>query len=215
MSENIEFGIDSNLESSRDAQFPKGGIYGGYLTKVAYEEIPKKDNPDIKFDTLSFYFTDVEGRKYKHTEWAVKSDDADARVKAVKAQNIKIKHIFEAFQPVPTEGLGKGAKDWKEFFSKIAEQFNTGKGGKAIFEMDNSGKMVCIPVWFKLTYYRDNLGFPYSPNFIERNMGKASLLTINPTYDTIEYQKKNNENLASGLPGAQSGIPGTSDTFIF
>ena len=71
----------------------------------------------------------------------------------------------------------------------IAKAFNEGKEGSPIYKTE--GKYVTV--WLKFTYFNNDLGFPYSPNFIELvREGKETNLVIDLKYefniDTTERQ---------------------------
>lgn len=200
MTENgMGFGISSDLKANNKIPF-KGGIQKGYLTSVkSYEKTSKKGEV---YDVLEFSYTDLNNEATHETvEFAIKPDDAKFGDKML-ALNKRIKHIYEAFKPMP-DGLGNGAKSFSEFFGLVAKAFNeNGKDGSPIFKMEDK----FIPVFIKFTYYNNNLGTPYAPNFIEViKQGKETTLVIDKRYDSIEQIAK-----TGGLPGLGATLPNAS-----
>lgn len=184
------FGIDQNTKSTNSVNYDKGGCdKKAALTGVKMEEVGK----DIKYTVLSFTFLDHEGIKtFKHSEFLLDSTDPDYN-KKLMGMNSRIKHIYEAYKPL-TVGIGVGAASFKEYLEKIAEAFNTGnEGGLPIYKTD---KGQSILTWLKLAYYskKGNIGFPLSPNFIERitqaNQAGPKTLTINKQYDNVDQPEK-------------------------
>lgn len=206
-----KFGITEETKSSNSAGYDKGGFHKATLQSVSVEEVGKNE----KYTVLSFKFLDHEGIKtFVHSEFMVSETDENAD-KKIAGMNTRIKHIWEAFRKeLPTDskgnkGLGTDATSFEDFFRKIAEAFNTkGHEGTPIYK-NKEGKF--IPVWIKLGYYgtKGNIGFPLSPNFIERltesNIVQPKVLTINLKYDKIEQTKP-----ASNVPG--QGIHGGINT---
>lgn len=188
------FGIDANLQASNSARF-KGGIHKTVLLNVVLNTIKKKDGTETK--ALQFTFVDLDNvRKFIHTEWTV--DPSDAKFgKKLEALNIRFKHIYEAYSKFPEAGLGKGATTFVQYLELLAIGINTGKAGKPIYKTDD-GKL--IPVYIKLTYFNNNLGFPYSPNFLEViKEGKETTLTIDKRYDTVEQTDAPSGNTMPGI----------------
>lgn len=206
MSDNNEelmggFGISEDLSASNKIPF-KSGIHVGFLTSVkGHRKTSKKGE---EYDVLEFNFVDIKGEaSFEKLEFAIKQGDAKFADKQ-KAMNIRIKHIYEAYKPFPTGGLGNGAKSWLEFFEIVAKGFNeNGEGNTPIFKKD--GKY--IPVHLKFTYYNNQIGFPYSPNFIETvKEGRETLLRIDLQYDQMEQvQPKAKANSIGAVPGVFGG----------
>lgn len=179
------FGINTELEASNKIPF-KAGLQQGYLIGVkAYNKISKKGEA---YDALEFNFVDLKNEaSFDKIEFAVdRAKDVNAKnVRGGKelAMNVRIKHIYEAYAPFPAAGLGYGATSWLDYFQKIAKAFNeNGKDNTPIFKEE--GKF--IQMHLKFTYFNNNLGFPYSPNFIERvKEGKATNLVIDLNYDVV------------------------------
>jgi hypothetical protein len=178
------FGISEDLQSGNAIPF-KAGIQKGLLVSVkGYNKANKKG--DKNYDVLEFKYVSLDNiATYTKIEFAVEREkDIKNGVKGgkEKAMNIRIKHIYEAYQSCPTEGLGFGATSWLDYFQRIAKAFNENKAGQPIFKIE--GKY--IPVWLKFTYFNNDLGFPYSPNFIETiKEGKDTNLIIDFKFDQI------------------------------
>ena len=207
----MEFGITADLKSTNTAAF-KAGIQKGFLTSVKCEQRQNKKDETAPFTVLVFSFVDLEGaRKYDHVEWVVNGEDAKAKDK-VKASNVRIKHIFESYLTFPTNGIGVTAKSWEEYFNAIVKAFETmGKDGKPIFKTEE-GKF--IPIWLKFTYFNNKLGFPYSPNFIEKiKEGKETTLAIDKRYDIIEQTDA--KSPMGGHPGLDgNAVPDDISNFL-
>lgn len=198
-----EFGIGNETNSKSRVNF-KGGFTKGGLRNVTAHEIGKGN----KFFVLDFEFVDHEGiRSLLHREFiptgkasAKKTEKEDYDDKRSRF-NSRIKHLYEAFATFPETGLGKGAKDWKDFFTKIAEGFNTGGAeGKPIYKG--------IMIWIKATYNNKNdLQLPLLPNFVERistsNEHEPKTLEINKTYDKTTQT----DAPSPGAPGTFGGTP--------
>jgi len=148
------------------------------LVSVLSTEIEKKD--ETKVDVLQFVFKSGDNKKtHIHTEWTIEDDDGKYETK-MEGLNSRIKHMYEAFGVFPEKGIGTKAKSFKGFFDAVAEAFNG----------DDSPIYKGKPVWVKLTYFNNRLGFPLLPNFIEALVkDKACNLKVNLTYDTIETVK--------------------------
>ena len=204
MSETVEgtsFGISEDLSASNKVPF-KSGIQMGILTNVkGYKKTSKKGE---EYEVLEFTFVDLKNEAtYEKVEFATKASDVKAADKQ-KAMNIRIKHIYEAYQPFPTGGLGDGAKSWLEFFEIVAKAFNeNGKDNTPIYKKD--GKY--IPVHLKFTYFNNQLGFPYSPNFIDVvKEGRETILRIDKNYDQLEQieSKPKTNTVQPGVFGGTS-----------
>jgi hypothetical protein len=198
-----EFGIGQETKGSNQTPF-QAGIHKLYLSKVVSEEVGK----DKKYDVLSLYFSDIEGiRTFKKSEFAPSNPDADKQKKAVNGFNVRVKHIFESYVPFPADGIGKGAKDWKDYFDKIALAFNTGRDGKPIYTKDSGEKQMPVVSWAKLVYnYKDDVDFPLSPNFIEKitevNQQAPKTIVIDKKYDKME-QGGSKAKTSSNVMGAE------------
>ncbi len=206
------FGVGSDTKSRNSTPF-NAGISKGILTEVKKEFVGKSDT---KYLVLTFVFKDVEGnRTYRHSEFAVVSgENIDKRKNGL---NVRLKHIYEAFaafpQPTtenPKGGIGNGATSWESFFDLVATAFNTGNAGKPIFIRQEAEKTIPIVVFLKVVYdKKDNLGFPLSPNFIERvtadNTSAPKTIVIDKKYDRLEQAGNGGANtgvMGGGLPGA-------------
>lgn len=198
------FGIDSNLEASNVVGFGKGGIFQAVLRQVKYHEIGKKN----KYMVLDFVFTDLEKiRTFTHREFIPKRDDKFA--KKVDYFNKRMKHLIEAYMKYPEGGIGK-FKTFEEFLEGVAKFFNTGKEGKPIFKEDIN----LIPIWIKLTFFNNNLGFPIFPNFIEKvRAGKETTLYIDKKFDSIEQAESKSGSTGSGVIASTDDLSIEEDLF--
>lgn len=187
------FGIKQDLEASNKIPF-KAGLQKGLLMGVkAYNKTSKKAGAK-SYDVLEFAFSDLKGEaSYDKLEFEV-DREKDINTKNIRggkelAMNVRIKHIYEAYQPTPVEGLGFGATSWLNYFERIAKAFNTnGKDGSPIFKNESG----FIPVHLKFTYFNNQLGLPYSPNFIEKvKEGKETNLVIDLNFDVIKQVESN------------------------
>lgn len=201
-----KFGITEETKSKNLVPFnvtSKHPINVCTLTKVAYEEVKKKDE-SITY-ALMFYFEDLtKERNHKEVEWLLDETDAKFTGK-LEAFQSRVKHIYEEFAPFPKDGIGKDAETLDVFYKAIEKAFNSnGKEGQPIFKD--------VQVYLKLTWYKGNLKFPYSPNFIEKirknekGEAKATNLVINPKYDVMDND---------ATSGSTSNIPnlGSSSEF--
>lgn len=190
------FGISSELESSNVVGFPKGGIYQGVLREVVYHEIGKKE----KYLVLDFKFSDAENvRKFTHREFIPKQDDKFA--KKVEQFSKRVKHLIEAYMPYPQAGIG-AFTSIEGFFEGVAKFFNTGKTGTPIFK--DADKFVLVHI--KLTIFKNNVGFPIFPNFIESyKAGKETTLYIDKKFDQVEQTDNASSGAANGMPPLPSG----------
>jgi len=159
---------------------------------VCNPELEKKDGSTVP--VLQFVFKTSDGKQYTHTEWKIDSDDAKFKNK-LDASNSRIKHIWEqAVGEFPSSGIGIGASNWTEYFNMIADAFNSREHeGKKVYSIN--------PLFVKLVYYKGNLGFPYSPNFVERGPVNK-ILTVNLKYDkvTSDVSQGGPAGLAGGVP---------------
>lgn len=206
------FGVTVDTKSKNSTPF-NGGITKGILTEVKKELVGKSDT---KYLVLTFVFKDVEGnRTYRHSEFAViGGENIDKRKNGL---NVRLKHIYEAFSPFPTAGIGIGATSWEDFFDKTALAFNTGNAGKPIFFREEAEKKIPIVAFLKLVYdKKDNLQFPLSPNFIERvtadNTASPKTLIIDKKYDRIE--QAGTTTASTGMMG-NNGLANAKDDFGF
>ena len=204
----MNFGISEDLSASNKVPF-KSGIQVGILTSVkGHKKTSKKGE---EYEVLEFNFVDLKNEaSYEKIEFAIKPSDVKGADKQ-KAMNIRIKHIYEAYQPFPAGGLGNGAKNWLEFFEAVAKGFNeNGKDGTPIYKKD--GKY--IPVHLKFTYFNNQLGFPYSPNFIDVvKEGRETILRIDKNYDQLEQIEAKPKNAIA--PGGSPVFGGVTSNDEF
>lgn len=213
----FNFGVTKDTKSKNKIPFlaPREELNGkfwfpkGTLTAVKVEKQKLKDESEQ--DVLAFYFVDETGdREHRHIEWTIEHSDEKASTK-FEGLNSRIAHIHREFMDIPEEGLGKNAKNFVDYFEKVADAFNNGRGkGKPIYKTAEGQP---IKVWIKLTYYNNNLNFPLSPNFIEKVVpNKETTLTVNLAYDKIKQDATAKSK--GGVPGAPGGgAGGGSDEF--
>lgn len=181
-----KFGITEETKSKNTVPLKVTSLHpinSVLMTKVAFEDIKKKDETTTK--AIVFYFEDAsKERSHREAEWILDETDLKFNNK-LEAFQSRIKHIYDEFAPFPKDGIGKDALNLEEFYSAIEKAFNTnGKDGQPIFTN--------VPCYLKLVYYKGNLKFPYAPNFIEKiryddkkNI-KLTNLVINPKYDIVD-----------------------------
>lgn len=169
----------------------------GYKFPVAtLVNVVAKGNYDTKngpTDVLQFIFRDSEGRQFIHTEW--KQDITDDKYKLkVDGINSRIAHIYrQVFPSFPENGIGNNPTSFLDFFEKVAEAFKV------------NGAIPQTKMFIKLIYYKGNLGFPLTPNFLQKvEEGKPCKLelTLSGKYKEIIDQA---DDSASNIPGIASG----------
>lgn len=181
-----KFGITEDMKSKNAIPFKVTSahpINAGTLIKVAFEEIKVKDKESTY--GLVFYFDDeTKERSHREVEWLLDEDDKKFQGKLAAFQS-RMKHIYEEFAPFPKGGIATEALTVSDFYKGLEKAFNTnGVEGQPIFKN--------VPVWIKLTWYKGNLKFPYSPNFIERikvggdKLRKETNLVVNPKFDIMD-----------------------------
>ncbi len=209
-----KFGITEDLKAQGISSFPRGGIYKSFLAAVISEQVGKDESK--RFDVLTFIVKDVEGRTLRFSEF-VPQEGQDFE-KRHNELNVRIKHIWDAHAPSPQGGLGMGVNSFKEFFDKVAIQFNTGNNGKPIFKKIDGDKELHILQWTKIVYdTKGNLRLPYRPNFMERieanNQTEAKTIVIDNKFDIIVQPDANSgksKGTTIGSIGAKS-----DDDFAF
>lgn len=192
----MSFGIDANTRSTNTVPFK---VTKEHWYNLAALESVSCDSTEIKsgkqqgqtIKTLNFKFVAINPVTgaidvAQHNEKFFPVDPTGAKAKEQQQYlNQKIKHLYEAYAPFPSTGLGFGATDWDSFFQKLADDFNvpTGTGDTATtapIYKTTDGKL--IPVYLYLTYRTGTgssnglLQIPL-PNFIEKALkttdGKA------------------------------------------
>lgn len=209
----ISFGITTETKTSNNTpilvatkvennpQFPNGWKFpkARLVNIIANAEFKLRDESTTS--VLQFIFTDRDKRQHIHTEWAVDLSD-DKLMTKKEGMETRIAHIYEAiFGSIPSTGIGAGATSFTDFFAKVKEAFNA----QVVTKEEKSIPVYTqVEVYLKLTYYKKNLGFPLSPNFIEKVVQNqpCKTLTINTAYDTLEPPKAGG---ASGIPGVSGG----------
>jgi len=184
-------------KTDNKAQFPSGWAFPiAYLVNVvSIPEFEKKDGG--KVPVLQFIFKDKDNRQHIHAEWEIETNDSKFAEK-IEGLNVRVKHIYTAvFGRFPDKGIGTTASTFAEFFNEIALAFNSITTGE-----DDKKKKVypSVPLYYKLTYYKTRLGFPLSPNFLEKAVDgtPCKLLAINTTYDKLEPY---GASKSTGIPG--------------
>jgi len=180
-------------------QYPSGWKFPiAYLVNIiSTPEYEKKDGSTASI--LQFVFKDKDNRQHIHTEWEI--DGGDAKFKEKKdGLDSRIKHIYTSIYPqFPKEGFGTEATTWGEFFSEVKKAFS-----KTIGEGDDIKLYYpTVPLYYKLTYYKARIGFPLSPNFLERVVKDKpmKLLTINSVWDKLAPTTGG----GGGIPGVGTG----------
>lgn len=198
------FGITSDTKASNNISMlpphkgePNSVFQSGWKFPTAnLVNIVVKENFETKngnTTVLQFIFKDSKGRQYIHTEWAQDPTDEKYDVK-MEGLNVRIKHMYMQFFPeFPSEGIGTKATSFAGYFTAIKEAFEAN---------ENLSKISCF---VKLTFYKGNLGFPLSPNFLQRVIkDKPCLLEINPKYDKVTAEMSK-PNVPGGIPGGAAG----------
>lgn len=200
-----KFSITSNVKSVNTVPFSAGITkqefpVGVFLKSVSVESKGKEGQ---EADALVFHFvSDLNpaktAKESTHIEFQIEETDAKFAEKLTAMQS-RIKHIYEAFHPFPTEGINVEGENptTLDLLKAVAAAFNANIGTpeepKTIFTKQ--------PVHLKLIYDKnDYLKFPYSPNFIEKASNKVSILSINPKYDKLVQKAANSTASASNLP---------------
>lgn len=188
-----------------DPEFPNGWKFPtARLVNVVSKENHEKQDGSLT-DTLQFVFVDKDNRQYIHTEYKIDETDEKVQMK-YEGMAGRIGHIYQAiFGSIPESGLGEGAESFSDFFKKIETAFNSQVSEVKKGEETKKVKTFSmVPLYIKLTYYKTRLGFPLSPNFLERNnQGKPCMtLKINPS-DQIEPSKTNKASIP-GMGGSPS-----------
>lgn len=189
----LSFGITTETKSSNftplkvatkldtpDPRFPYGWSFpiARLVNVVANPEYETKNG---KKAVIQFIFKDRNGSQYTHIEW--EQDPTDVKIKEkMDGLNVRIKHIYTTvFGNFPEQGIGANAKSFADFFDKVAKAFNeaVNEAGSKIYATKD--------LYYKVTYYNGNVGFPLSPNFLEEvKKDKPCNLNINLKYDKID-----------------------------
>lgn len=203
---NMGFGITTETRSDSfvpiltakkvtdNQRFPNGWEFPvAKLVNVTFD--PAKETKNGNRVIMSFIFKDSEGRQYTHIEW--EQDPSDEKYKnKMDGLNSRVKHIYvQTVGDFPQAGIGVGATSFADYFKRIVEDFNA--------KVNAEGKKVYYtnPCYIKLTYYKKNLGFPLSPNFLEKFSKEKACTTL-----TIKPSEKTEAPSGGGQAGG--GIPG-------
>jgi len=208
------FGISKDTKASNNAPIPvvkkiePNDTYPtGYefpiatlVNVVADPAFKRKDGTTAA--TLTFIFRDKDKRQHMHIEWEVDPSDAKFKDKA-DWLNTRLAHIYSViFGQFPAGGIGTTATNYGEYFTMMADAFNNQVvEGKKVYTQ--------CSLFLKLVYYKDNLGFPMSPNFIEKinpTTPSCKQLAINPRYDKLQATVS---KAPAGMGGSMGGeLPG-------
>lgn len=186
------FGITKNTKSKNAVSIEaptllESGKYSFPVAKgVSVESRVHLNKDGDESDVLDIKFMQANGKEYTHREF-LPDDTRENYNKVVEGLQSRLKHIYEAFAVFPEKGIGTKAKDWKGFFDMYAE---------ALSEVISAN-----PVHLKLVYYKGRLGFPLSPNFIDKAVeGKqTALLAVNLKYDQVTQEAT--KAVANDVPG--------------
>lgn len=169
-----KFGINDKTQSSEKVRIPapqkeydgEGKATGKYTFPIAQlktvEKVILESDNGSKYVAIGFNFVDKLQRQHQENIIIDAEDTKVDKTGKTKLEvfNIKIKHIYTEFAPMPKEGIGIGAEDAESYIEAIVESFNTGNEGNAIYENKD--------VFLKLIYNtKGYLSFPYAPNFIQ------------------------------------------------
>lgn len=192
------------LQPTEAEKFPIGQL-------VSVSASFRKTTDDGAKPVLVFHFADgAKERQHYHTEWCLlKDSDKFTIAEQITWQNDFIAHIWDTFMGVGSHAKAQlGAMtdeyfnaieipeeisetedeedlaarvDWYAFFYRVADQFNTGRAGKPIYQTTKDGKAVPVVVRIKLIL--DNKGdyyqLPKFGNFLELWVaGKPTLLQL-------------------------------------
>jgi hypothetical protein len=205
-SNNVPIPVPKKLTAPH-AYFPQGWQFpiAKLVNVVVNPTLEKKDKTTT--EVLQFVFRDNQGRQFIHTEWKLELDDPKLKVK-IEGMNSRIKHIHVACFGPWAEGkeLGSKANSFLEYFNIVEQEFNNKKTekGEKIYASQQ--------YYIKLTYYNANLGFPLSPNFIEKVNDKdpiCKVLQVNLAYDALEPKKTSMPD----IPGMGGAIEGNLPSF--
>lgn len=165
-----KFGIGADTKSSISAPFevtPEKPFNQAFLVSVKSElkKIEKGDDAGKEKATLSFEFLSPDKTKRHVQTYFELNQESEKFQKALEILNQKIKHLYEAFAPFPTNGIGNDLPEdatFADFYDAIALAFNNPSNEETPKPIYKGKKC-----WVLLTYNnkgRLEIGFP---NFIE------------------------------------------------
>lgn len=181
-------------------QFPNGWEFPiTRLVNVIFN--PAQETKNGTQPVLDFIFKDDKNRQYTHREWDIEMGD-DKFAEKLQGMQIRIKHIF--IQTIgqgvfdSLGGLGAGAQNMAQFFELVAKAFNS----QTTTKDEKVHKVYYLnPCYTKVTYYKNKLKFPLSPNFLEKviqNQPCTTLLISGSELDKLEPKK---QAAGGGIPG--------------
>lgn len=214
----ISFGITKDTKTTNNtpilvatkvegnSKFPNGWKFpiANLVNIIANPEFKLKD--ETTTSVLQFVFTDKDKRQFIHTEWKLDTTDEHFQTK-LEGMQVRIAHIYSAiFGSVPASGIGSGATNFDDFFAKVKQAFEAQKITKDDAEVMAYTR---VPMYIKVVYYKKNITFPLSPNFVERVVKDrpCTTLNINTGYDKLEPPKSG----GGGIPGVGGSAPSTDD----
>lgn len=187
------------IKKEPNVLFPSGWVFPtAKLVNVIAKDNYETKNGDTQ--VLQFVFKDKEGRQHIHTEWAQDPSDDKYKTK-MDGLNSRIKHLYvQYFAEFPKGGIGTKAKNFLDYFTQIQDAFKVNE------------EIHKVPVFLKLTYYNGNLGFPLSPNFIQRAIKDQSCkLEVNTKYDDVTNKASGGAAGLPAMPGQGAGDAGSDD----
>ena len=181
--------------------FPNGWSFPiTRLVNVVFN--PAQETQSGPQPVLDFIFKDDSKRQYTHREWDIAMDDAKFSEK-LQGMQIRIKHIWmQTMGDFPENGLGSGAQNMADFFKLVAEAFNT---PTVVVEDKSHKKYFLNPCYTKVTYYKNKLKFPLSPNFLERVVQGKPCTTLNITGGDLDKLEPKKQASGGGIPGVGGG----------
>lgn len=203
--------------------YPHGYEYPvAKLVRVSYDPAKDVKKNDVITPTpvLTFTYIDATGKQFTDVIFPIDEEEDEKFFKEVETLNQKMMHIWDEtigrnkFVENSMDG-GDGEDDKENFkimFDNICKAFNAHTveiAGKEGQEAKKIPLYSTVPVYFKVTYYKDRLQVPKYPNWIQRaydskNQQVPCEFIINPTYDKLTAEAKvvNKENQNYG--GARS-----------
>ena len=185
--------VDKSIRTASFEVNPTKWLNKAILLEVVAEVLEGEDDPDIKYDTLTFIFRgeeyltmgdDPHVPMFVHREWAIlkPTKKGHSIEKQCEWQDQRVAQLFDVFMGAGAHkklngGKGIGAVEvmtWKNFFASVANSFNTARNAKPVYQ---SAEGKYLPIYLKLTY-GDNgrLQLPFG-NFVDTfKEGRAHLL---------------------------------------
>lgn len=163
---------------------PENWKHRAVLAEVVHETLESKEAGSTEiYDVLKFVFrghgynpgnTDPHVPMFIHREWTIlnPTDKGHSVEKQVGWQNSRIAQIYDTFMGDGANlklhgGAGVGSQgdgSWKGFFQAVANDFNTAREGKPVFQTKDGQFII---VWMMLAFdTRGRLQIPFG-NFID------------------------------------------------